>query len=239
MSWANMVDAVEAGTSDKYEKVETCINMCYKGTLKLMPDEIAWAVKTTPVALEEPWQSKHRLIRLCTALLDCNHLNNKQIKDITDIAEKARAGNWETEDDCVEFLDHSRSGLTSKGYYKRVYENHGKQAKYTYTQEHASVESLEQGISLAIEISMEAGGEAFGGKEGFKESIHESYNKAMQITKEKSLTQNFEFKDGDNDCLYEKVVTATKYEQKRTFFLAIERFPKRMEGTHDGYLFEN
>ena len=234
-----MVDAVEAGSDDKYWKVETCIDMCYKGTLKPMPDEIAWAVKRTPIALKEAWQSKHRMIRLCTALLDCNHLDNEQIKVIAHIAEKARAGEWETEADCVEFLDHSRSGLTSKGYYKRVYENHGKQAKYTYTQKHASVESLEQNISLAIEISMEAGGEAFGGKEGFKESINESYKKAMQITNEKSLTQDFEFKDGDNDCLYEKVVTATKYGEKRTFFLAIERFPKRVEGTHDGYLFEN
>ena len=59
MSFLKMQGHVDSGLGPKYEAIEKVIEDCYASQLQPTPEEIAWAVKTTPITLQDDWSTKY------------------------------------------------------------------------------------------------------------------------------------------------------------------------------------
>lgn len=237
MSFLKMQGLVEGGKAGKYDAVERCIDMCYDGSLQPTPEQIAWAVEITPRALRKPFETKHRLIRLCTALLTCNHLSQEQVESVEAAAKDSVKGNWETANDCAAYIDAKNQGISANYVYNLVFDSRGAQGQYEYNQEKASVESVESQVKASIKLSMEAGGEAYGGKVGAETSLEAVEKSAKQDTKIQKVKQSFNFDATDGyGALYEKVAKVRKGGKTVEFFVALERFK---EGLQQGKKYNN
>lgn len=237
MSFLKMQGLVMSGKEGKRRSVERCIDMCYDGSLQPTPEQIAWAVEITPKALYEPWETKHRLIRLCTALLTCNHLSKEQVESVEAAATDSVKGDWETANDCAAYIDAKNQGISANYVYNLVFDSRGAQGQYEYNQGKASVESVESQVKASIKLSLECGGQAYGGKAGAETSLEAVENSAKEDTKIQKVKQSFNFDATDgHGALYEKVVKVRKGGKTVQFFVALERFK---EGLQQGKQYNN
>ena len=167
------------------------------------------------------------MVKLCTALLLMNHLTKAQADHVAKKAREAITGCWATALGCAEYLDAMKKGVTASVKYQEVHDSQGTQGEYKHTQKIASLKSAKGQIVTAIRTSMEAGGEVFGGKVSAETSLTSTWEQAWQITEETTIVQEFVFKEGAQEFLFEKVVAVNQGQQTCNFSQGVERFASR------------
>jgi len=184
------------------------------------------------------YQTKRQLMRLCTALLACNHLNEEQKDLLKSTATMSVEGNWETLEDCVAYLDTLKQGMSARYVYKLVWNSNGFGGDYVHTNSTATLESVESTVSTAITASLEAGGEVYGGKMGLEMSLEQIHKNATNKNVATSGAGTFKFPDlnketGQYDIygvVYEKLCAVTKHGITHRFVVLAERFSEKQMG---------